>query len=100
MRLGRTILLSVGALSAAISGGAAASETATYTYDSLGRLRKVDLSGGPNGGVQTVICYDAAGNRITYTTALSGGASCSQPLARSVPAGGKNSTSSGAQRAR
>lgn len=40
-----------------------ASETATFTYDALGRLDTVSHSGGPASGVSSDYNYDAAGNR-------------------------------------
>ena len=47
-----------------------ATETTTYTYDSLGRLKKVEKSGGPKSGTQTTTAYDPAGNRTNQTTAV------------------------------
>lgn len=47
-----------------------AAETTTYEYDALGRLKKVDKSGGPKSGTQTTTSYDPAGNRTNQTTAV------------------------------
>jgi YD repeat-containing protein len=43
-----------------------ASETTTYSYDALGRLVTVSVSGGPVGGTQASTAFDPAGNRTTY----------------------------------
>lgn len=43
-----------------------ASETTTYSYDALGRLVTVSVSGGPVGGTQTSTAFDPAGNRTSY----------------------------------
>jgi hypothetical protein len=43
-----------------------ASDTVTYSYDSLGRLVAATTAGGPNGGISTGITYDPAGNRSNY----------------------------------
>lgn len=56
------------AVAALISGmgigtTAFAQETTTITYDALGRVTKVDKSGGPASGVQTTYDLDPAGNR-------------------------------------
>lgn len=40
-----------------------AAETATYTYDVFGRLRKVQVSGGPANAVERTFDYDATDNR-------------------------------------
>ena len=61
---------------AAIVGMAAHAETMTYSYDALGRLRTSAVSGGPDNGTNTVICYDAASNRERYVTTKSGSAAC------------------------
>lgn len=44
-----------------------ASETVTFTYDTLGRLTIVSTVGGPNGGLQQTYVLDPASNRTTYT---------------------------------
>jgi hypothetical protein len=45
-----------------------ASDTTTYVYDVLGRLIGTSVSGGPNNGIGTAFCLDAAGNRTTYSS--------------------------------
>lgn len=52
-----------------------ATETATYTFDELGRLTATSISGTVNNGVQVTTSYDPAGNRTnqTVTGAASGG---------------------------
>ena len=60
---------SLAAMSCAYLAGAQTNET--YTYDALGRLVKVDSVGGANDGVSNSICYDDAGNRISYQVAQS-----------------------------
>jgi Calx-beta domain/Bacterial Ig domain len=47
-----------------------AAETATYTYDELGRLVISSNSGGPRSGRETVISLDPAGNRKSYASGL------------------------------
>lgn len=73
---GRMLLGGCVGSAAVLAGSPAASETVTYSYDALGRLTASTVSGGPNGGVASAICMDAAGNRTTYVTTLSGGANC------------------------
>lgn len=46
---------------------ATAAESVTYTYDALGRLVKVVVSGTVNNGVQVVYGQDAADNRSIVT---------------------------------
>ncbi|MBL8269954.1 Ig-like domain repeat protein [Steroidobacter sp.] len=46
--------------------GAHAADSLTYTYDALGRLKKVVNSSGPGSGVQRDYQYDAAGNRLGF----------------------------------
>lgn len=43
-----------------------AADTTTYTYDALGRLKKLEFQGGPAGGAQVEYKYDATGNRTQY----------------------------------
>jgi hypothetical protein len=50
------------------ASAAHASETVTYSYDSLGRLVTVVHSGTVNNGQQTTYGYDAVDNRTTVTT--------------------------------
>jgi YD repeat-containing protein len=54
------------ASSAALASAVHASETTTYKYDALGRLVDQSSTGTVNNGVKTQVCYDKAGNRITY----------------------------------
>jgi YD repeat-containing protein len=42
---------------------AQASETVSYTYDSLGRLKTVQTAGGLSSGIQRSYSYDPSGNR-------------------------------------
>ncbi len=49
--------------------------TETYSYDALGRLVKVGVSGGQNAGETHSICYDKAGNRTEYRSTSDGSAS-------------------------
>jgi YD repeat-containing protein len=48
---------------AALGGPARAQETATYTYDTKGRVVAVQHTGGPSSGTNTAYTYDAADNR-------------------------------------
>lgn len=76
------------ALIALLAPGANA-ETVTYSYDELGRLKSSLVSGGPNNGNNTVICYDKAGNRVQYVSAVASGANCTptpSPAPRPAPA--------------
>lgn len=54
-----------------------AAETATYTYDALGRVVTSGVSGGPATGTSITMQYDAAGNRVRY--AVSGSPNGSAP---------------------
>jgi hypothetical protein len=49
---------------AAIPAVAIAAETITYTYDSKGRLLKVERSGTVNNGVKSEYTLDKADNRV------------------------------------
>jgi len=60
----------LGALFVALSAPTLAGETATYSYDALGRLVATTSSAGPG----STIAYDAAGNRTVYNVSLGGGA--------------------------
>ena len=44
-----------------------AAETATYTYDALGRVKKDEHVGGDNDGMKQTFTLDPAGNRENYT---------------------------------
>ena len=46
----------------------AQSSTQTYSYDALGRLIEVDVSGGSEDGSSRDYSYDAAGNRTNVTS--------------------------------
>lgn len=71
-------------LTALLAAGASA-ETVTYSYDELGRLKASSTSGGSNNGNNTVICYDKAGNRVHYVSAVAAGANCT-PTPAPAPA--------------
>lgn len=58
---------------ACASATAWASETITYQYDELGRLKKVTHSGTVNNNVTTNMQYDPAGNRSNYSVTGSTG---------------------------
>jgi hypothetical protein len=62
---------------------AIAQEVETYTYDALGRLTKTSNSGGSNNGVTTVTCFDAAGNRASYSVGGTG-TTCSNAVSLAV----------------
>lgn len=63
----------------------------TYTYDALGRLIGVSITGGPDAGINTATCFDAAGNRAQYSTGVgvvpcgSGGAPIGTPTPTPTP---------------
>lgn len=74
------------ALALAIAGHpvrSAASETATYVYDALGRLVQVTRSGGPS-AVSSGYEYDQAGNRTRVVT--SGAIATPAPAPTPTPA--------------
>ncbi len=48
-------------------GPASGNETATYSYDALGRLVSTSTSGTVNNGLSVAATFDAAGNRSNYT---------------------------------
>ena len=64
------------ATAAILSCSALARETATYSFDGLGRLKGAVISGGTNSGRMTGTCFDAAGNRIRYDVAISPPPTC------------------------
>lgn len=68
------VLVGFGGLSASvlITTPGMASETITYTYDALARLVKTQSSGTINNNQTHSICYDKAGNRITYQSSSTG----------------------------
>jgi hypothetical protein len=62
----RSLRLAVCLGCACFSAIAFAADTTSYTYDALGRLKNVQISGGPANGTQISTQYDAAGNRTQY----------------------------------
>lgn len=68
------LLLATSAI--ALASNAAASETIIYSYDSLGRLVRVDRSGTVNSGVNSGYCYDSADNRTLVTVNQFGPLQC------------------------
>lgn len=69
-----------------VAASIAAAETVNYAYDALGRLRASSTTSGPNNGTNTAVCYDAAGNRERYVTAVGGSAACTPaPYPTSTP---------------
>ncbi len=74
-------LLAIAALSAAAA--TMASETITYTYDTRGRLARVEHSGTANSGVNTSFTYDKADNRTNMTTTGAGAAGAGAPATAS-----------------
>ncbi|WP_066798437.1 Ig-like domain-containing protein [Sphingomonas soli] len=60
-------------------------ETATYTFDALGRLTGSTIAGGPNSGRLTGTCFDAAGNRIRQDAATSAIPACPTPTPSPTP---------------
>lgn len=68
-----------------LSYGALAQETATYSYDGLGRLSGSTIAGGSNNGRTTGTCFDAAGNRSRYDVATSAPAACPAPTPTPTP---------------
>ncbi|MET1111785.1 MAG: hypothetical protein ABWX67_09705 [Allosphingosinicella sp.] len=51
----------------ALAGAADAAETVTYSYDSLGRLVRVEHDGSVNSGARADYAYDSADNRTRVT---------------------------------
>lgn len=49
-----------------LGSSAVSADTTSYTYDALGRLRRIQQSDGPAGPVQLEYQYDASGNRTQY----------------------------------
>lgn len=62
-----------------VASATQAAETTTYTYDALGRLDLVTVSGGPVTGVSSDFSYDPAGNR-TATLVTGASAAAKLPL--------------------
>lgn len=65
----RRELAAIGGAIACIAAASYASETITYTYDSRGRLVKVERSGTVNDKVAVNYSYDKADNRTLVNTA-------------------------------
>ena len=63
-RLEKVLLL---ATALGIAAAAMAAETITYTYDSRGRLVKVERTGSVNNNVKAEYKYDKADNRTNVT---------------------------------
>ena len=72
-------LASSAAMVAVLSYSALAQETTTYSYNGLGRLRGLVISGGANSGRMTGTCFDAAGNRTRHDVTTSAPAACLTP---------------------
>lgn len=49
-----------------------ANETKSYSYDALGRVIAVQISGAVNSGQAHSLCYDPAGNRTLYKSNSAG----------------------------
>lgn len=65
MLLARSALLASAGIGVCGVGGAAhASETKTYSYDALGRLRLMSIAGGTNDGMTLTLVDDAGDNRL------------------------------------
>ena len=79
--------VSLGAVAIATIAGPAISQSATetYTYDALGRLVRIDRSGGQNDGKITGTCFDPAGNRTRYDLSSSAPAACPTPTPVPTP---------------
>lgn len=56
-------------LSLLLPNAAAADETATFTYDELGRLVKANACGTVTGGQSVALAFDATTNRSSYSVA-------------------------------
>jgi hypothetical protein len=69
----------------ALPAAASASDTVNYTYDALGRLTDIAVTGGLNDGSAAATRYDPAGNRTSYGVSGTGA---------TAPAGASQSASS------
>lgn len=65
----RALVLSAGIC---VFTAASAADVTTYQYDALGRLRRVQYSGGPADGKQLEYRYDASGNRHSVVSGAVG----------------------------
>jgi hypothetical protein len=72
----KALLLRGCALGVVFVIGVAASDTTTYSYDSLGRLTKTTISGGPNNGRTDALCFDPASNRTLYYSGTGAAPTC------------------------
>jgi len=90
-RAQRTRLLATLAVSLGTSAAVGAAQSVTYTYDPLGRLTGVSITGGPGIGVSQSYGYDAAGNRLSQTASAPG----QTTVSLSVPSSTVNVTGSG-----
>ncbi len=63
---------SIAAIGLVMSSPSLASETVTYTYDSLGRLVRVVRTGSVNNGQQVNYDHDKADNRVRVTVTGTG----------------------------
>jgi uncharacterized protein involved in exopolysaccharide biosynthesis len=73
------------AVTVVFGGAGIAQETATFSYDALGRLTGSSISGGPNAGRATGGCFDPAGNRTRYDVATATPAPCPTATPTPVP---------------
>jgi len=85
MRKGWLVLPTV-AGAGLIAASSLASESATYSYDALGRLVATTRSGGPNNGIVMGTCFDRAGNRMRYDLATAVPGACPTPTPTPTPA--------------
>ena len=87
LRMRARTTFSLAVLSTAMLFGAAsiASETTTYSYDTLGRLVTATRSGGPSSGVTMKTCFDRAGNRMRQDVATSTPVACPTPTPTPTP---------------
>jgi len=86
MRARATFSLAVLATAMLFGAASIASETTTYSYDTLGRLVTSTRSGGPSSGVTMNSCFDRAGNRMRQDIATSTPAMCPTPTPTPTPA--------------
>jgi YD repeat-containing protein len=75
-----------------IAASGHAAETATYTYDSLGRLTTVQTAGGPADGSTVSYQLDPAGNRTQHSSTRPTG---STPVSVNPPSSVTNATGVG-----
>ena len=67
--MGRSDRAAIFAVAVAVAAAAVASEAIVYTYDSRGRLVKVERSGSVNNNVTANYSYDKADNRTNVNVA-------------------------------